>query len=140
MNLDTMREMLIANEGLSLKVYKCTAGANSIGVGRNLDSRGISEDEAMFMLNNDIKICIAALDKRYPWWKRLSEARQEVMVDLMFNLGESRLAKFVQFLQSMETASSAEDYAVAAEHLLDSLYAKQLPGRSKRNAEIIRGG
>ena len=140
MNLDAMREMLIANEGLSLKVYKCTAGANSIGVGRNLDSRGISEDEAMLMLNNDIEICIAALDKRYPWWKRLSEARQEVMVDLMFNLGESRLAKFVQFLQSMETASSAEDYAVAAEHLLDSLYAKQLPGRSKRNAEIIRGG
>jgi len=140
MNLDTMREMLIANEGLSLKVYKCTAGANSIGVGRNLDSRGISEDEAMLMLNNDIEICIAALDKRYPWWKRLSEARQEVMVDLMFNLGESRLAKFVQFLQSMETASSAEDYAVAAEHLLDSLYAKQLPGRSQRNAEIIRGG
>ena len=140
MNLDTMREMLIANEGLSLKVYKCTAGANSIGVGRNLDSRGISEDEAMLMLNNDIEICIAALDKRYPWWKRLSEARQEVMVDLMFNLGESRLAKFVQFLQSMETASSAEDYAVAAEHLLDSLYAKQLPSRSQRNAEIIRGG
>jgi len=140
MNLDTMREMLIANEGLSLKVYKCTAGANSIGVGRNLDSRGISEDEAMLMLNNDIEICVAALDKRYPWWNQLSEARQEVMVDLMFNLGESRLAKFVQFLQSMETASSADDYAVAAEHLLDSLYAKQLPGRSQRNAEIIRGG
>ena len=140
MNLDAMREMLIANEGLSLKVFKCTAGANSIGVGRNLDSRGISEDEAMLMLNNDIEICVDALDKRYPWWKRLSEARQEVMVDLMFNLGESRLSKFVQFLQSMETASSAEDYTVAAEHLLDSLYAKQLPGRSKRNAEIIRGG
>ena len=56
MNLDAMREMLIANEGLSLKVYKCTAGANSIGVGRNLDSRGISEDEAMLMLNNDIEL------------------------------------------------------------------------------------
>ena len=140
MNLDNMREMLIANEGLSLKLYKCTAGITSIGVGRAIQTRGISEDEAMFMLNNDIEICVAALDKRYPWWKRLSEARQEVMVDLMFNLGESRLATFVQFLQSMETASSAEDYAVAAEHLLDSLYAKQLPGRSKRNAEIIRGG
>ena len=140
MNLDNMREMLIANEGLSLKLYKCTAGITSIGVGRAIQTRGISEDEAMFMLTNDIEICIAALDKHYPWWKRLSEARQEVMVDLMFNLGESRLAKFVQFLQSMETASSTEDYAVAAEHLLDSLYAKQLPGRSKRNAEIIRGG
>ena len=76
MNLDAMREMLIANEGLSLKVYKCTAGANSIGVGRNLDSLGISEDEAMLMLNNDIEICIAALDKRYSLWQRLSEARQ----------------------------------------------------------------
>ena len=140
MNLDAMREMLISNEGLALKLYKCTAGITSIGVGRAIQTRGISEDEAMLMLNNDIEICVDALDKRYPWWKRLSEARQEVMVDLMFNLGESRLAKFVQFLQSMETASSAEDYTVAAEHLLDSLYAKQLPGRSKRNAEIIRGG
>ena len=86
MNLDNMREMLIANEGLSLKLYKCTAGITSIGVGRAIQTRGISEDEAMFMLTNDIEICIAALDKRYPWWKRLSEARQEVMVDLMFNL------------------------------------------------------
>ncbi len=140
MNKEAVKKMLIDNEGISLKPYHCTAGALSIAVGRNLDSRGVSEEEAMFMLDNDITICEKALDKRYPWWRRLSEKRQSVLIDLMFNLGESRLAKFVNFLQKLETASSAEDYAGAAEELLDSLYAKQLPGRSKRNADLLRGG
>lgn len=140
MNKEAVKKMLIDNEGLSLKPYHCTAGALSIAVGRNLDSRGVSEEEAMFMLDNDITICEEALDKRYPWWRKLSEKRQSVLIDLMFNLGESRLAQFVNFLQKLETASSAEDYAGAAEELLDSLYAKQLPGRSKRNADLLRGG
>lgn len=140
MNKEAVKKMLIDNEGLSLKPYHCTAGALSIAVGRNLDSRGVSEEEAMFMLDNDITICEEALDKKYPWWRKLSEKRQSVLIDLMFNLGESRLAKFVNFLQKLETASSAEDYAGAAEELLDSLYAKQLPGRSKRNADLLRGG
>ena len=37
--------------------YKCTANPprDTIGVGRNLNDVGISEEEAMFLLDNDIK-------------------------------------------------------------------------------------
>ena len=140
MNKKAVKKMLIDNEGLSLKPYHCTAGALSIAVGRNLDSRGVSEDEAMFMLENDIEVCVEELDRLCPWWTRLSENRQSVMIDLMFNLGASRLAKFVLFLRGIETADNAEVYAAAAEEFMDSQYAKQLPNRSKRNYELIKKG
>ena len=41
---------LILHEGLRLKPYRCTAGKLTIGVGRNLETKGLSEEEALFYL------------------------------------------------------------------------------------------
>ena len=60
---DNIKEMLIKNEGLVLQPYRCKNNFLSLGVGRNLDANGISEDEAMFMLENDINRVVANLDK-----------------------------------------------------------------------------
>lgn len=43
-------QMLIRHEGLKLKPYQCTAGKLTIGVGRNIEDMGITEDEAIYML------------------------------------------------------------------------------------------
>ena len=53
---DAFLDQIILHEGLELTPYKCTAGQLTIGVGRNLDDRGITEDEARFLCKNDIKI------------------------------------------------------------------------------------
>ena len=55
MNQDKIKDMLVRHEGLRLHAYKCSEGFLTLGVGRNLDANGISEDEAMYMLDNDIK-------------------------------------------------------------------------------------
>ena len=49
-----MIRQLALHEGLRLKPYKCTSGALTIGYGRNLDARGITEAEAEMMLSHDI--------------------------------------------------------------------------------------
>ena len=52
--IDDLKEMLIKNEGMELKVYRCTSGKLTCGVGRNLSDNGISLDEAELMLKNDM--------------------------------------------------------------------------------------
>ena len=66
---DNIKEMLIKNEGLALQVYKCKNDFLTLGVGRNLDANGISEDEAMYLLENDIKRVIDNLDRNWQVWK-----------------------------------------------------------------------
>jgi len=137
MNIETIKEMLIANEGMVLHSYKDHLGLDTIGVGRLIHEGkgGLTEDEAKYLLENDIGRVIDRLDRNFPWWRNLSENRQHVMIDLSFNLG-NRLSKFVNFLNSLE----AGDNAAASEHLLDSKYARQVTNRANRNAELIREG
>ena len=58
---DLIRSRLKDFEGVVLKAYECSQGYTSIGVGRNLDSRGITEDEAMYLLKNDIESVVKIL-------------------------------------------------------------------------------
>jgi lysozyme len=55
--LERIKEQLVRHEGLRLKPYRCTAGKLTIGIGRNLDDKGISQTEAYVLLDNDIQNC-----------------------------------------------------------------------------------
>ena len=59
-------DMLVRHEGLRLKPYRCPAGRLTIGVGRNLEDKGISSSEAFNMLANDIVECEDDLKKSSP--------------------------------------------------------------------------
>lgn len=132
----TLRADLVRDEGIRLKPYRCTAGKLTIGVGRNLDDVGISEDEAYLLLDHDIAACVADLDRALPWWGTLSEARQRALLNMRFNLGLSRLLGFKQML----TALQQGDYQTAAAQALDSQWAKQVGDRAQRIAALIREG
>src|SRR5438105_4864784 len=87
MNLDALRKELIRDEALRLKPYKDTVGKLTIGVGRNLDDKGISEAEAAVLLENDIAEHVALLDAKLSWWRKLDEARQNALANMCFNMG-----------------------------------------------------
>ena len=55
--MNRIKAQLVRHEGLRLKPYRCTAGKLTIGIGRNLDDRGISLKEAYAMLERDILNC-----------------------------------------------------------------------------------
>jgi lysozyme len=95
--------MLKRHEGVRDKVYMCSAGYETIGVGRNISESGLglSEDEIDYLLSNDIKRCREELMVEYEWFSKLDSVRQEALIDLSFNIGQTKLRKFVKALGHM---------------------------------------
>ena len=136
--MNELIEMLRRHEGVRDKVYLCSAGYETIGVGRNIseDGLGLSEDEIDYLLNNDIKRVREELTEEYYWFAGLNDARQDAMIDLSFNLGQTRLRGFVKSLEAM----AREDFDTAADEFMDSKWSEQVGDRAVEVTEIIRTG
>jgi len=148
---------LIESEGLRLEVYQDTLGIDTIGVGRNLIDRGISKEEldildipnidtvyqygiteadAMVLLENDVEIVEEELVKAHPCVEDLDDIRQMVLVDMAFNMGVPRLCKF----KKMWAAVHEGDFKTASEEMLDSRWSAQVKGRSHKLAHAMWHG
>lgn len=127
MDIEALKDQLILHEGLKLKPYKCTAGKITIGVGRNIEDIGITEDEARSLLDNDILRVAQELDNALPWWRDLSDVRQRVLLDMAFNIGTPTLMKFKNTLALIE----AEEFEKASVEMLDSRWAEQVGQRAR---------
>lgn len=136
MNKDALAAQLAIDEDVRLKPYKDTVGKLTIGVGRNLDDVGISKSEAMMMLGADIDRACADLDRSIPWWRSMSDRRQQALCNMAFNMGTHKLLGFVNTLRMMQSG----DYNGAANEMLNSLWAKQVGARSERLAQMMREG
>lgn len=127
------KELVKKHEGLRLKPYKCTAGKTTIGYGRNLDDKGISELEAEFLFNNDFhdaqRDLAGIFDHFWEWHKDV----QSAMTSMMFNLGKTRFLKF----KKMILAGRAGDWGRMVEQIRRSLYAKQVPSRAEEICNLI---
>ena len=136
MNYQAMKDMLMNDEGVRFHLYEDTRGKQTIGVGRNLTDVGISKDEAMVLLDNDITAAVNALDQVHPWWRSLSEIRQHVLVNMCFNIGIAGLGGFKKAL----TAMQAGDYETAANEMQDSTWYVQVGARAIRLVSLMRQG
>jgi len=135
-DITALEDQLIDHEGLELKPYRCTAEKLTIGVGRNIEDRGITEDEARYLLKNDIKIVEDELLEKKPVVAGLDAVRQRVLVDMGFNLGIPTLLKF----QNMWNAIEEEDFQTAADEAMDSRWAKQVGRRAERLCQAMATG
>lgn len=124
----SLREQLIQDEGLRLKPYKDTVGKTTIGVGRNIDAIGISKDEAMYLLANDIKRADIACHKIFPNFDKFSQSRREALTNMAFNLGETRLRGFTK----MVSAVNRGDWEQAASDAHHSKWFEQVGQRARR--------
>ena len=150
-------EELIKHEGLKLQVYKDTLGIDTIGIGRNLEDRGISQEElddldipnmdviyeygiteadAVYLAQNDVQIVEDELLRAHPCVDRLDSVRQLILMDMAFNMGVPRLCKF----QKMWNAIHEEKYDVAAKEMLDSKWANQVKSRATKLANAMHNG
>ena len=150
-------DKLVVAEGLRLQVYKDTLGIDTIGIGRNLEDRGISKEErdwmdipsidhvyewgiteadAVYLATNDVQIVEEELVRAHPCVDRLDSVRQLILIDMAFNMGVPRLCKF----KKMWAAVEAEDFPTAAKEMLDSRWAKQVKGRATKLANAMHNG
>jgi len=135
-NKEALVDQLIRHEGLELKVYKCTEGIETIGIGRNLVDRGVTEEEARYLCNNDIEIVEHELLRNFPFVADLDDVRLRVILDMAFNLGISRLRNFKKMWEALEGA----DYETAAIEMMDSKWARQVKTRAYTLARMMETG
>jgi lysozyme len=101
MNIAKLKESIKKFEGLELKPYYCPAKKLSIGYGRNLEDRGITKNEADFLLANDILNIKLELEDKLPIYKKLDDVRKNVLIEMAFNMGVPRLLGFKKTIQHL---------------------------------------
>lgn len=125
-------DMLIEDEGFELTPYKCTAGKTTIGVGRNLDVNGISENEAMQLLYNDIENVIIFLKQQdlydnHPLYVR------KALVNMVFNLGFSGFLKFKKTIALIKEGN----YEEAAKEVKNSKWYQTHTNRVEKVSALL---
>ena len=155
-NMTELLDQLVLHEGLELLPYKDSLGIDTIGIGRNLEHRGLSEEElahlgkdisdicewgitkeqAYYLAENDIKIVEEEVCKAHPCVVELDEIRQRVIIDMAFNMGVPRLNKFVKMWKAIDE----QDFAEAKVQMLDSRWANQVGNRAVRLSNAMETG
>lgn len=142
---ETLRNRLILEEGKKNKLYRDTSkktgfegrsGKVTIGVGYNIDDLGLPDDIILLLLDRSIAKAEQDLARALPWVSSLDEARREVLVDMVFNMGIETVLEFHTTLFLIQT----HDFEGAASRMLQSAWADQVGDRAKRLAEIMRTG
>jgi lysozyme len=137
MNTDrTLLAELRRDEGVRSKPYRDTVGKLTIGVGRNLDDVGLSDEEIDYLLANDVARVKAEMDLAIPWWRDLDAVRQRALVNMCFNLGIHGLLGFRNTLAAIQ----AHDWPKAAAGMLESRWARQTGARAHRLAHMMETG
>lgn len=145
-----IRESLEIHEGRRSKVYKCTAGKRTIGVGHNIDAKGLPDDIEEYLhetgritdemidtlLDQDIADATADAIRLYPNLIAFSDQRQVALIDFVFNVGY----RTAQTFKNTNLAINQKRWDDAADMLLQSKYAKQVGKRAEDIAEWLREG
>lgn len=146
--LEQLTAQLKRDEGNRLKPYddadskefvkgKLVQGKLTIGIGRNLQDRGIRQREADYMLSNDIDEIEGELHALMPWTEKLDDARRGVLFNMAFQLGIHGLIQFESFLALVH----AGNYQSAAAEMMKSRWAQiQAPVRAHRlSVQMVSG-
>lgn len=135
-NRERLANQLINDEDLRQKPYRDSVGILTIGVGRNLEDKGLSRAECLLLLDNDITDALADCRAVVGNFDELNAVRQEVLANMALNLGRKRLQGF----RKMLAAIARLDFEVAAVEMLDSKWAQQVKGRADRLTYAMRFG
>ncbi len=132
----TLKNRILKHEGLHLKPYRCSAGKLTIGIGRNLDDVGLSQNEAFYLLENDLKSCENLCRDTFSWFETLNLIRQGVVIEMVFNLGINGFLGFKRMIKAL----MIRDYGGASEEMLNSRWAEQVGRRATVLSTLMRKG
>ena len=144
MNLEQLREQLEIDEGVKYEVYNDHLGYATFGVGHLvLESdpeygseigTAVSESRVIEAFEQDCENVLRDCNILYEDFGDLPEEAQQVIANMMFNMGRPRLSKF----KGMKRGVDARDWNAAADEMVDSAWYRQVPKRAKRLVRRIR--
>ena len=131
---------LTEDEGRRLQAYTDTVGLTTIGIGRELTRKGISDVECDMLFANDVAACAGIMDREIAWWRDLPPGAQRVMINLAF-MGWGSFSQFHNFLAHMNTLANGFSQPVldgAVAELEDSRWWQQVGLRGPRVVARLR--
>src|SRR5216683_3351843 len=149
MTTNNLEDDLIRDEGERLRAYRDTKGIWTIGIGHNIEADPVENPQLQHLINpgidratvdelfaSDLGNAKSQLGLHLPWWTELDDIRQDVLVNMTFNMGINTLLQFHNTLAKLQ----AGDYDGAADGMLASAWAGQVGQRAQRLATQMRTG
>lgn len=144
MNEDELVKQLYIDEGLVKEVYLDHLSLKSGGCGHLIlkdepeydqpVGTPISEERVNEWFQKDLESVMLDCKLLYGDWNTLPGEAQQIIANMMFNMGRPRLSKF----KGMKAGVDARDWNRAADEMLDSRWAKQVPNRANRLIDRMR--
>jgi lysozyme len=144
MDLQRLREDLETDEGVKYEIYLDHLGYPTFGIGHLIreddpehgEATGteVSESRVAEAFEQDVQTVLSDCAILYPDFDELPEEAQQVIANMMFNMGRPRLSAF----KGMKAGVDARDWNRAADEMIDSRWYKQVTNRAQRLVDRIR--
>ena len=146
MNFEQLREQLIYDEGAVYSIYEDHLGYATFGIGHLVKDEDPEYGKPVgtkvpyarvmecFREDCDIAVRECAILYREDYFEDFPGEVQEILVNMMFNMGRPRLSRF----HKMKKAVDSSDWIEAANQMLDSKWARQVPNRANRLIERMK--
>ena len=144
MNLELLQEQLAIDEGVKFEIYLDHLDLPTCGIGHLvLESdpeygepvgTPVSEERVTELFQQDCAIVLEDCQILYPDFDELPEEVQQIVANMMFNMGRPRLSKF----KGMKRGVDARDWNAAADEMVDSGWYRQVTNRADRLVERMR--
>jgi lysozyme len=127
----TLKQQLM---GEKLKLYTDTKNKVTIGIGHNIQDKGITVATSRFMCSEDIDEAENELNRCISWWKSKPDNVKLVLLNMMFNMGANKLMGFVKTLQLIKE----DKFKEASVEMLNSAWANQVGKRAVRLSNMLK--
>ena len=144
MNLRKLRAQLAIDEGIKYEVYNDHLGYATFGIGHLvLESdpeygqevgTPVNESRVIDVFEQDMQSVLRDCNILYTDFHYLPEEAQQIIANMMFNMGRPRLSKF----KGMKRGVDARDWDAAADEMVDSSWYKQVTNRAERLVKRMR--
>jgi lysozyme len=128
-------QLIHEHEGLRLFPYRCSSGKWTIGFGRNLEDKGITHQEAFYLLQGDIEECVSDVRKVLTSvvYNDLPFRVQSALIDMRYQLGPGGFRQFKKMISAIMNG----DYIKAASEMRNSLWYQETLKRVEELATIV---
>jgi GH24 family phage-related lysozyme (muramidase) len=144
MNLRKLRAQLAIDEGVKYEVYKDHLGYATFGIGHLITAHDpengwsvgtdVDEDRVIQAFESDCETVLSDCNILYEDFGDLPEEAQQIIANMMFNMGRPRLSKF----KGMKRGVDARDWDAAADEMVDSAWYRQVTNRAERLVKRMR--
>lgn len=144
MDLVKLREQLEIDEGVKYDIYLDHLGYPTFGIGHLIteddlehgQSVGteVSKERVEEAFEKDCEWVVRDCHKLYDSFDDLPEEVQQIVANMMFNLGYPRLSAF----KGMKAGVDSQDWNEAADQMVDSRWYRQVGARAERLVERMR--